>query len=113
MAIAIKLTVDQPTRLISHSPNRLSQVDSKTSGSESVMNADDPDAAQRLAGELEYVAHFAPTIGSLAGLNTLRFGLLEDRDGQTVFAQNGSTWTGRISSTRRTIKQARTALSRP
>ena len=82
-------------------------------GRESVSGAD-PEAAQRFAGEVNYVSYYAARLAETLGMRRLELAILEDRDGQAAMgaSQQAGNWHGAISSSRRSIKQVLESLGR-
>jgi hypothetical protein len=72
---------------------------------------ENPEKAQRFAAEMNYVSHYADRLAGVLGMRRLEFGVLEDRDGQVSFMLVAGSWTGRVSETRRSLSQAKAALS--
>ena len=116
----------EPTRLISPqgTPTKLKQAEPSghaldglmrlsQNGDRESISGGDSEATQRFTGEVKYVSHFATRLLQTLGMRRLVFGVVEDREGQTAFAQTGESaaeWNGFSSSNRRAIKQIREQL---
>ena len=74
----------------------------------------DPEAAQRFAGEVNYVSYYAARLAETLGMRRLEVAILEDREGQASMSvgQQAGSWHGAISSNRRSIKQVLESLGR-
>lgn len=121
------MSVENSTRLIPISPQRSQSAANGASASwvadpglitmgqgpeAEAVSMENPDKAQRFASEVQYVTHFTARLAEVLGLQSLRFGLVEDIDSQTAMLSTAEGWVGRVSSTRRSITVARSSLQR-
>lgn len=125
--LLLLMSVENSTRLIPISPQRSQSAANGASASwvadpglitmgqgpeAEAVSMENPEKAQRFASEVQYVTHFTARLAEVLGLQSLRFGLVEDKDSQTAMLSTAEGWVGRVSSTRRSITVARSSLQR-
>lgn len=101
----------QPANIIRMDPDP-GLIRLETVNGQEQLSGGEPEAAQRFAGEVNYVNYYAARLAETLGMRRLEVCILEDREGQTSLAAGGQpgSWRGSIQTTRRSIKQVLESL---